>query len=502
VTRGAGQVIAIIDSGVKADDPNLRGKVRPGWNFYFGDADTSSADHRVQMCTDLYGRLIGGICTGSHHGTDTALTAAGWADNEGPLIGPEARGEIGRWRVGVAPEAEIVPFVAFNSSHVAAALARAAEQGVKVANYSGGSSNGWVDPAHISAAAYFRSKGGLIVNAAGNATDSTPQSPAAEAAFLFVAATRGGYDLTYYSNRGPSIDLCAPEFEINGGGTSNAAPAVAAAAALVWAVDPGFTNVEVEQILKDAAAARPDRPAGTSECAAKTLDVGGAVRLAVERAVARGSADRFPPTVQFRADALPALDGVATVDVAAGDDRGLARVVLKLGGQVLGEDLTPPYQFVLDGAALRTQGIEAGTLTAEAVDLAGNRAETARPLALTVQPAPIVDGQAPTVALRDAKGRKSLAGRTVLAPRKFTATLQGADEAALDSLRVYVDGVELGTVAITGGDGQRRSARYTLDTRAVPNGRRLLKAVAMDGAGNVAEVAMTLKVKNPKAKKN
>jgi subtilisin family serine protease len=359
--------------------------------------------------------------------------------------------------------------------------------------------------AEISAVSYFRAKGGLVVNAAGNETDSTLQSPTAEAAFLFVAATgdryaRSFFELAAYSNHGPSIDLCAPEFEINGGGTSNAAPAVAAAAALVWAVDPGFTNVEVEQILKDATAARPDRPAGASECAAKTLDVGGAVRLAVERAVARGSADRFPPTVQFRADALPALDGVATVEVAAGDDRGLAQVVLKLGGQMLGEDLTPPYQFVLDGPALRARGITAGTLTAEAVDLAGNRTETARPLALTVQPAPIVDGQAPTVALRDAKGRKSLAGRTVLASRKFKAMLQGADEAALDSLRVYVDGVELGTVAVTGGDGQRRSARYTLDTRAVPNGRRLLKAVAMDGAGNVAAVSMTLKVKNPKRK--
>jgi thermitase len=468
ITRGAGQVLAIIDGGVNDADPDdLAGKIVQG-----GSGSTAGPE--------------------SVHGTHVATTAVAAADNGGT--------------VGVAPEAKVMPFVASTSSNVAASLARAADMGVKVANISMGSNHGlgaWVDSIDISGANYFRSKGGIVINAAGNAQDSTQQSPAAEAAFLFVAATSSGssYSVAGYSNRGPSIDLCAPEFAANGGGTSNAAPAVSAAAALVWSVNPAFTNVDVEAILKDSAKARTDKPDpsiyGTT-CIDKALDVGGAVRLAVERANAAGAADALPPHVEFKDDTPPVVSGVATVDVAAGDDRGLAKVVLLANGQVLGEDLTPPYQFVLDSRALLALGIASGTLTAEAIDLSGKSAQ-ARPLAFSVVK-PVTDTTPPTVALLNAQGRKSIAGKTLAAAKRFTATVKGTDNLALDSLRVYVDGVELGTVAASG-DATRKMGRYTLDTRTVPNGLHVLKAVAMDGAGNLAQASAKLKVKNLKPRK-
>jgi thermitase len=468
ITRGTGQVIAIIDGGVNDADPDLAGKIVQG-----GSGSTSGPQ--------------------AVHGTHVAKTAVAAADNGGT--------------VGVAPEAKIMPFAGQYTSDDAAALGKAADQGVKIANISQISNGGvgvWRDSVMVSGAAYFRSKGGLVVNGAGNAQDSTQQSPAAEAAFLFVAATSSGssYSVAGYSNRGPSIDLCAPEFLVNGGGTSNAGPAVAAAAALVWSVNPAFTNMDVEQILKDAAKTRTDKPDpsiyGTT-CIDKALDVGGAVKLAVQRAVAASAADVLPPRVEFVSDTPPLVQGVATVDVAAGDDRGLAKVILKVNGQPIGEDLTPPYQFVLDGAALLKQGIASGTLTAEAIDLSGKSAATARPLAFSVVK-PVTDTTPPTVALLDAKGKKSIARKTLAAKKLFAATVKGTDNLALDSLRVYVDGVELGTVAASG-DATRKSGRYTLDTRAVPNGLHVLKVVAMDGAGNVAESSARLKVKNPKRKK-
>jgi thermitase len=468
ITRGASQVIAIIDGGVNDADTDLTGKIVPG-----GSGSTSGPQ--------------------AVHGTHVAKTAVAAADNGG--------------NVGVAPEAKIMPFAGQYTSDDAAALGKAADQGVKIANISQISNGGvgvWRDSVMVSGAAYFRSKGGLVVNGAGNAQDSTQQSPAAEAAFLFVAATSSGgaYSVAGYSNRGPSIDLCAPEFLVNGGGTSNAGPAVAAAAALVWSVNPAFTNMDVEQILKDAAKTRTDKPDpsiyGTT-CIDKALDVGGAVKLAVQRANAAGAADVLPPRVEFVSDTPPMVQGVATVDVAAGDDRGLAKVVLQANGQVIGEDLTPPYQFVLDGPALLKLGLASGTLTAEAIDLSGKSAQTARPLAFSVVK-PVTDTIPPTVALLNVQGKKSIAGKILAAKKVFTATVRGTDNLVLDSLRVYVDGVETGKVAASG-DATRKNGRYILDTRTVSNGLHVLKAVAMDSAGNVAAVSAKLRVKNLKRKK-
>jgi hypothetical protein len=113
---------------------------------------------------------------------------------------------------------------------------------------------------------------------------------------------------------------------------------------------------------------------------------------------------------------------------------------------------------------------------------------------------PVTDTTPPTVALLNAQGRKSIAGKTLAAAKRFTATVKGTDNLALDSLRVYVDGVELGTVAASG-DATRKMGRYTLDTRTVPNGLHVLKAVAMDGAGNLAQASAKLKVKNLKPRK-
>jgi hypothetical protein len=56
LTRGEGQVIAILDSGIDETDPSLAAQIAPGgWNFYFDDADTSSPDHRVG--TDPFGQF-------------------------------------------------------------------------------------------------------------------------------------------------------------------------------------------------------------------------------------------------------------------------------------------------------------------------------------------------------------------------------------------------------------------------------------------------------------
>jgi hypothetical protein len=497
ITRGAGQRIAIIDSGVDASSPNLAGQIAEGgWNFYFNDSDTASPGRRVEMNSS------GVVSSGSTHGTKVATTAVGLADNEGPAAGGNI-GLTGQYRVGVAPEGKIVPFVSVRSSDKFGALSAASRLGIRIVNISLGSTTPgtWVDPGLGSAAATFKASGGLVVNGAGNANNGSTQPSSAENALILVGAASSGSvgNLASYSNRGPSLDFCAPEFVSNGGGTSNAAPAVSAALALVWSINPGFTNVEVEQILKDAAAARMQREQGktyySQDCVGKGLDVGGAVALAVERARRAGAADQLPPQADFVGDKPAQVNGVASIDVAAGDDRAVAKVVLEANGVVLGEDVTAPYSFVLDGQALIRQGLTGGTLMATAYDYSGKSTTTSRGRSFTVYMAP-PETVPPKVWVYDARNRKSIANKAVNASKIFTATFRGSDNVQIDSVHGYVDGQEMGTVSPVSNDGQNLTARWNVDTRHLANGSRKVKVVALDAAGNTAATSLRLRVKN------
>lgn len=499
-TKGAGQVIAFIDSGIDPGDPDLAGQVAAGgWNFRFGDADTSSLDHMVCGTPS-------GVKSSCYHGTDVAKTAVGLAGNFDGTKGI---------KVGVAPEAKAVPFVALNNSEIISAISRAADQGIRIVNISSGTSDSWQSPAIVSAAAYFKGKGGLVINAAGNSNNNLRQSVDAESAIIFVAATWSGGStvLADYSNRGPSIDFCAPEFTANGGGTSNASPAVSAAASLVWSVNPAFTNVDVEQILRDAAAMRPEST--SPDCAGKLLDVGGAVHLAVERAGVQGAADSQPPQVSFNLPFGPvdaygirhratsiAVDKLASVQVDAGDDRGLAEVVLLADGQVIGKDSTAPYQFVLDAQTLAGKGLRSGLLTAQAVDLSGKTASTAVGVPFSVAaPNPSnQDTTPPSIGLFKPNGKTSVVGKTLVVTKLFSAAITATDNQRMDTIRVYIDGREQGTLSVTSADNRSRYARFQIDTRLLANGKHTLKSVAMDGAGLTSEASVMLKVKNTKLK--
>jgi subtilisin family serine protease len=221
--------IAIIDSGVDPDHPDLAEKIIPGKNFLDGSSDTA----------DVLG-----------HGTKVAGSAAAIGDNE---IGV----------AGLAWSNPIMPLVVLSSdnwayySHIASAITHAVDKGVRVINISiAGSSSSLTLQ---NAVDYAWSKGAVIVASAANSSTSTPYYPAACEHVVAVGATDSSDQLASFSNYGNWVDLCAPGTSIlstkNGGsygsshGTSFSSPITAGVAALMFSEKPGLTNSELVSLL-------------------------------------------------------------------------------------------------------------------------------------------------------------------------------------------------------------------------------------------------------------
>ena len=231
LTRGAGVVVAVVDTGV-APAPDLAGHLLPGWNIIAGSA--ASADD-------------------NGHGTHVAGTIA------------ESEGN-GLAEAGVAPEASILPVKVLDAGgsgsdvDVAAGIVWAADHGAQVVNLSlGGSESSTV---LADAVAYARHAGVLIVAAAGN-DGGDVGVPARLAGVIAVGAVDAALVRAPFSAGGRALDLVAPGVGIvqqtldgNGGyadqsfsGTSMAAPHVAGVAALVLAAGRATTATGVARLL-------------------------------------------------------------------------------------------------------------------------------------------------------------------------------------------------------------------------------------------------------------
>ncbi|MBA7671773.1 hypothetical protein ES703_79936 [subsurface metagenome] len=234
--KGTGVKIAIIDSGVDYNHPDLNDNYAGGWDFVNNDSDPMDDDG---------------------HGTHVAGTIAA--------------GDNGVGVVGVAPEARIYALKVLEGgtgdySDVIAAIQWAVDNGIQVTNNSYGSSG---DPGTTVKAAFDNAYavGVLHVAAAGN--EGIPPGrgdnviyPARWDSVIAVAATDENDNRARWSSTGPDVELSAPGVNINstlpGGdyvrmsGTSMASPHVAGTAALV--ITAGITgNGAVRQQLVDTA---------------------------------------------------------------------------------------------------------------------------------------------------------------------------------------------------------------------------------------------------------
>lgn len=204
-------IVAVVDSGICAEHPDLAGRVVAGYDFVEDD----------EVPQDAYG-----------HGCGVAGVIA-------------ANGDNGLGIAGVAPNAQIMPLRVLDASgigaysDVAAAIVFAADNGAQVINLSLGGAY----PSSVleDAVNYAAARGVLVIAAAGN-TGGSVLFPAAYDAAIAVASVDANLERSSFSSFGEEVDLLAPGRDIYtthymGGfntmtGTSFAAPQVAGIAAL------------------------------------------------------------------------------------------------------------------------------------------------------------------------------------------------------------------------------------------------------------------------------
>jgi subtilisin family serine protease len=261
---GDGVTVAVLDSGVQLDHPDLAGNL---WTNPGEIAGNGVDDDANGVVDDVNGANIvsggGDVSDDEGHGTHVAGIIAARAGN-------------GIGGMGLAPKARIMVVKvldanrAGNASQLARGIRYAVDAGARILNVS---LNGDATNDDLDAAVHYAShKGATIVASAGNNgrdLDLRPSYPACstDPAVISVTASDKGGSLLGFANRGlGSVDIAAPGAEILStgrgsryefrAGTSMAAPYVAGTLALLAAVRPDLSQADLRAALLSSAALR------------------------------------------------------------------------------------------------------------------------------------------------------------------------------------------------------------------------------------------------------
>jgi subtilisin family serine protease len=235
LTTGSSSVIvAILDTGIDANHPDLADRIVAGYDVVNGKAGIPEDDHG--------------------HGTEMAGIVA-------------AKGQNGTGITGINWNCRVLAVKVLDSNGVGSAadvaqgLIYAAEHGAQIVNMSfGGYGNSDLLNDTIQ---YVHQRNVVLVAAAGNEGTDSPVYPAAYPNVLAVTATGPEDQRWPGASFGNYLDLAAPGVGIlttdfNGGyrfgtGTSHAAAMVAGVAALLKAKDARSSNAQIESRLQATA---------------------------------------------------------------------------------------------------------------------------------------------------------------------------------------------------------------------------------------------------------
>jgi subtilisin family serine protease len=234
ITKGDEQiVIAVVDSGVDLDHPDLKGRLTNGYNVLennqFPDDDNGHGTH------------VAGIIA-SETNNKEGVAGITWYNKIMPIkaLGAEGYG---------------------TSFDVAKGIIWAVDHGASVINLSLGNYQ------HSSllkeAIDYAYDHNVVLIASAGNDNTSQTSFPASYPEVLGVAALSYTGGRAPFSNYGDYIDITAPGVQIAStffnqqyaalSGTSMASPHVAGLAGLLLSINPDLTNREVMDIIKNTA---------------------------------------------------------------------------------------------------------------------------------------------------------------------------------------------------------------------------------------------------------
>ncbi|MFE9609300.1 type VII secretion-associated serine protease mycosin [Streptomyces sp. NPDC006012] len=257
-TKGKGVTVAVLDTGVETDHPDLVGNVLPIKDFVGFGAEP-------------------GDRTWARHGTAMAGIVAGHGHGPGNADGV----------MGIAPEAKILPVRviledgdsargkarATRGNALAEGIRWAADHGADVINLSLGddSDSAHPEPSEDEAVQYALKKGVVVVASAGNGGDQGDHIsyPAAYPGVIAATAvdrygTRAAFSTRrwYATVSAPGVDIVIADPDhkyYEGWGTSAASAFVSGAAALVEAAHPGLAPAQIKKLLEDTAR---DAPSG------------------------------------------------------------------------------------------------------------------------------------------------------------------------------------------------------------------------------------------------
>lgn len=239
VTMGSSSIlVAVLDTGVNYNHPDLVGQVRTDIDRDFVNNDDDAMDDHG------HGTFCAGIISAKTN------NAAGIA--------------------GVCPNCRILPVKVLNSNgsgtsdNVARGIRYAADMQARIISMSlGYKSSCGCSKTVASAINYAFGKGSLLIAASGNDSDKQRLSyPASSSRVVAVGATDHKDVEATFSNRSPAIDIFAPGVNIRSldlqgyrtaSGTSAATPYVAGAAGLLWSIRPAMTHVQVWWQLRHTA---------------------------------------------------------------------------------------------------------------------------------------------------------------------------------------------------------------------------------------------------------
>ena len=459
LTNGSSNVtIAVLDTGIQMNHPDLQGRILPGWDYVNNDSDPSD-DHG--------------------HGTAVAGTAAAIGNNSVGVT-------------GVAVNAKILPFKVLNSSNYgyysawASAITAAADQGARVINMSmGGTSS---SSTLQSAVNYAWNKGSVVVVAAGNSGSSAPTYPAACTNALAVSSVNSSDTKSGWSNYGSYVRISAPGESIltthlGGGyaswsGTSLATPIVSGSAALIAALRPQYSSAEVVNALLQ----------GADDLGASGRDdfYGyGRVNVSKSLQIANGTntADTTRPVASLSIpNAVSPLSGSNMVYADASDNVGVTRIEIHIDGTKVAQSNSNSIDFNWDTTSYSNAS---HTVSAVAYDAAGNSGSATQTVNVSntaTEPPPppppppaLDDTIAPVVVITSPVSGSSMG-------KNLKITVSADDNVAMDRIEIFFNG------ELIGGSGGG-SATVVYNPRKAARGTHTITALGYDSSGNVGAAA-------------
>ncbi len=234
ISKGSeGVIVAVLDTGVQSDHPDLQNKILEGMNI---------VDENAAPDDDV------------GHGTHVAGIIGATVNNGEGVAGVS-------WYNKIMPVKVLDSSGAGSTYSVAQGIIWAVDHGAKVINMSLGN---YAEAEFLhDAIKYAYEHDVVMVAASGNDNTERPGYPAAYPEVFAVAATTSSKERAEFSNYGDYIDVAAPGDSIAStypgsqyaalSGTSMASPHVAALAGLIRSVNPELSADEVMEIMRKSA---------------------------------------------------------------------------------------------------------------------------------------------------------------------------------------------------------------------------------------------------------